>query len=169
MLVLRKAMFSRYDGRWTSTCLMFECWIYLLKIDHIALNRSLEARKIAVYGFLIVLKHFKVCAIVFPNFPLLPPPPKKKTIESWTIVVFILKVSGGNITSSQSISHSSQCSSHSLSQIQVDVHSSNNGLNSGNEALCLEIIGLYVFVMYKLKICFANSFPTIAAIRKGFT
>ncbi|XP_046850469.1 Fanconi anemia group I protein-like isoform X2 [Xenia sp. Carnegie-2017] len=81
MLVLRKSMFSR----------------------------SLEARKIAVYGFLIVLKHFKV--------------------------------SGGNITSSQSISHSSQCSSHSLSQIQVDVHSTNNGLNSGNEALCLEIIG----------------------------
>ena len=79
MLVLRKAMFSR----------------------------NLEARKIAVSGFLIVLKHFKV--------------------------------RGSSITSSQTLSQSSQSSAHSASQIQVDVH--NTSSNTGNEALCLEILG----------------------------
>ncbi|XP_028390855.1 Fanconi anemia group I protein-like isoform X2 [Dendronephthya gigantea] len=81
MLVLRKAMFSR----------------------------NLEARKIAVSGFLLVLKHFKVRA--------------------------------SNITSSQSLSQSSQSSAHSSSQIQVDVHNTSSGGNTGNEALCLEILG----------------------------
>ncbi|CAB3981776.1 Fanconi anemia group I -like [Paramuricea clavata] len=79
MLVLRKAMFSR----------------------------NLESRKIAVSGFLIVLKHFKV--------------------------------RGSNITSSQSLSQSSQSSASS--HIQVDVHNTSRGSNTGNEALCLEILG----------------------------
>lgn len=46
---------------------------------------------------------------------------------------------GSNITSSQSLSQSSQSSASS--HIQVDVHNTSRGSNTGNEALCLEILG----------------------------
>ena len=47
-----------------------------------------------------------------------------------------------SITSSQTLSQSSQSSAHSASQIQVDVHNASN--NRGNEALCFEILGTFV-------------------------
>ena len=56
-------------------------------------------------------------------------------------MIFITtQVHGGNITSSQTLSQSSQ-SSYSSSQIQVDIHNTSKG-STGNEALCLEILGL---------------------------
>ena len=50
-----------------------------------------------------------------------------------------MQVRGSNITSSQSLSQSSQSSASS--HIQVDVHNTSRGSNTGNEALCLEILG----------------------------
>ena len=56
--------------------------------------------------------------------------------------MYIIQVDGSNITSSQTLSQSSQSSSHSSSQIQVDVHNTSKGSHTGNEALCLEILGV---------------------------
>ncbi|RMX44061.1 hypothetical protein pdam_00015042, partial [Pocillopora damicornis] len=121
MVVLRKAMFSR----------------------------QVDARKIAVAGFLLILKNFrKETGRKFTSLNGFAPKSLsifheivwtcfKSFFSTFWFVCTIFQILGGGITSSQPASQPSQ-PSHS-SQIQVDVHV--RGGNMGNEALCLEILG----------------------------